>query len=49
MIEGLQGVEVVADDLVVVGFGDTMEVASRGRDQNLDAVLQHCKESSSSS
>ena len=44
VIEGLQGVEVVADDLVVVGFGDTMEVASRDHDQNLDAVLQRCKE-----
>ena len=44
VIEGLQGVEAVADDLVVVGFGDTMEVASRDHDQNLDAVLQRCKE-----
>ena len=44
MIEGLQGVEVVVDDLVLVGFGDTMEVASRGHDQNLDAVLQRYKE-----
>ena len=44
VIEGLQGIEVVADDLVVVGFGDTMEVASRDHDQNLDAVLQRCKE-----
>ena len=42
--EGLQGVKVVADDLVVVRFGDTMKVASRDHDQNLDAVLQRCKE-----
>ena len=40
-VEGLRGVEVVADDLVVVGFGDTDEEAA---DQNLDTILQCCKE-----
>ena len=43
-VEGLRGVEVVPDDLVVVGFGDTDEEAARDHDQNLDAILQHCKE-----
>ena len=43
-VEGLRDVEVVADDPVVVGFGDTDEEAARDHDQNLDAILQHCKE-----
>jgi len=28
LIEGLEGIEVVADDFVVIGFGDTMEEAA---------------------
>ena len=44
LIEGLQGVEVVADDFVVVGRGDTTEDASRDHDQNLSALLQRCAE-----
>ena len=32
MIEGLQGVEVVADDFVVVGFGNTQEEATQDHD-----------------
>ena len=35
VIEGLRGVEVVADDFVVVGFGDTQEAATRDPDCNL--------------
>ena len=31
LVEGLSGVEVIADDFVVVGFGDSMEDASVGR------------------
>ena len=42
LIEGLQGVEVVADDFVVVGFGDTLDEAVKDHDQNLDAVLRRC-------
>ena len=42
LIEGLQGVEVVADDFVVIGFGDTLEEAVKDHDQNLDAVLRRC-------
>ncbi len=34
--------EVVADDIVVVGCGDTEEEASHDHDRNLDAVLQRC-------
>ena len=42
LIEGLQGVEVVVDDFVVVGFGDTLEDAVRDHDHNLEAFLQRC-------
>ena len=44
MIEGLQGVEVVADDFVTVGFGETLEVATHNHDQNIRAFLQRCVE-----
>ena len=42
LIEGLQGVEVVADDFVVIGFGDTLEEAVKDHDQNLEAFLRRC-------
>ena len=44
LIEGLQGVEVVADDFVVFGRGDKNEDASRDRDKNLMALLLRCAE-----
>ena len=44
VIKGLQGVEVVADNSVVVGFGNTMEKATQNHDRNLDAFLQRCLE-----
>ena len=44
LIEGLHGVEVVANDFVEVGFGDTEEKASVDHDQNVDAFLQQCEE-----
>ena len=44
MIEGLRGVEVVADDFVTVGFGDTVEAAIHNHDQNLRVFLQRCAE-----
>ena len=44
VVEGLEGVEVVADDIVVVGFGDTQEEATLDHDTNLDAVLKRCME-----
>ena len=43
VIEGLHGVEVVADDFVVVGFGDTEQTANMDHDKNLDAFLQRCE------
>ena len=44
LIEGLQGVEVVADDFVVVGLGETKESAVRNHDDNLRGGLQRCEE-----
>ena len=44
VVEGLTGVEVVADDIVVVGLGESNEEATREHDRNLDAVLQRCVE-----
>ena len=32
LIEGLQGVEVIADDFVVIGFGDTAKEAAANHD-----------------
>lgn len=44
VIEGLQGIEVVADDFVAVGFGETLEQATCNHDDHLEAFLQHCGE-----
>ena len=44
LIEGLQGVEVVADDFVTVGFGETVNAATHSHDRNLTAFLQRCAE-----
>jgi len=43
-IEGLQGVEVITDDFLVCGFGDTVDEAVKDHDQNLTAFLQRCRE-----
>ena len=40
LVEGLSGVEVIADDFVVVGFEDSMEDAIQNHDQNLCTFLQ---------
>lgn len=45
LIEGLSGVEVVADDFVVAGLGDTLEEAFHDRNKNLVAFLQWCSAS----
>ena len=44
VIEGLKGIEVIADDFIVVGFGRTEEQAIADHDQNLMAFLERCKE-----
>ena len=43
LIEGLQGVEVIADDCVVVGFGHTHLEAVHDHGQSLMAFLQRCE------
>ena len=43
-IEGLYGVEVIADDFVVVGFGNTPEEWHADHDRNVCAFLQRCRE-----
>ena len=44
LVEGLSGIEVIADSLVVVGFGDSMEDAIQNHDQNLCRFLQRCEQ-----
>ena len=44
VIEGLRGIEVVANDFIVVGDGDTEEQAIEDHDTNLEAFLKHCTE-----
>ena len=44
LIEGLKGIEVVADDFIVVGYVDTMEEANRNHDNTLMAFLERCRE-----
>ena len=44
IVEELTGVEVVADDFLVVEFGDDMEQATRNHDENLLAFLRKCEE-----
>ena len=44
VIKGLQGIEVVADDFVAVGFGETLEQANRNHDDHLEVFLQRCDE-----
>ena len=44
VIEGLHGVEVIADDFLVVGFGDTEEQSTEDHDTNLEAFLERCIE-----
>ena len=42
-IEGLRGVEVIADDFLVCGFGDTVADAVPDHDRNLTAFLERCR------
>ena len=45
LIEGFTGVEVVADDFVVIGFGDTGKEAGADHDKNLAELLSKCEQS----
>ena len=44
MVEGLHGVEVVADDFAVAGYGDTTEKAIVNHNNNLHCFLKWCQE-----
>ena len=39
-LQGLPGVEVIADDILVFGSGATEEEGQRNHDANLDRLLQ---------
>ena len=43
LIEGLQGVEVIADDCIVVGCGDNEEQATKKYDTNMESFMKNCK------
>ena len=40
LIEGLNGVEIIADGFVVVGYGGSLQAASKDHDKSLSAFLQ---------
>ena len=42
-IEGLRGIQVIADDSLVCGFEDTVAQAIKDHDQNLTAFPQRCR------
>ena len=44
LIEGLQGIEVVADDFAVVGYGNTVDEANVDHDKRLHSFMQRCEE-----
>ena len=44
VMEGLSGIEVVADDFVAVGSGESHEQAIRDHDEHLEAFIQRCVE-----
>ena len=44
LIEGLTGIVVIADDFVVVGYGDSLDEAVKDHDRNLVAFFQRCDE-----
>ena len=43
-IEGLQGVEVIADDFIIAGFDDTKEEAYKSLEQNEHSFSTRCRE-----
>ena len=44
LIEGLDGVEVIMDDFLAIGFGDTGEEAMANHDKNLIGLLERARE-----
>uniref|UniRef100_A0A3B3SK60 ribonuclease H n=1 Tax=Paramormyrops kingsleyae TaxID=1676925 RepID=A0A3B3SK60_9TELE len=43
-LEGLHGIYIIADDILITGEGDTMCLAHRDHDSKLTAFLQRCRE-----
>ena len=44
LIEDLHGVEVIANDFMVVGFGDNEKQATKSHDTNLESFMKRCEE-----
>ena len=44
VLEGLPGIHVIADDILITGQGETQEEALRDHDKNLVALLQRARE-----
>lgn len=44
LLAGLRGVEPIADDILVVGCGNTDDEAERDHDVNLQALMERCRE-----
>ena len=44
IVEGLQGVKVIADDFIIAGFGDTTEEAYKSLEQNERSFFTRCRE-----
>ena len=42
-LSGLNGVYCIADDFLVTGSGDTVEIAQQDHDKNLIALLERCR------
>ncbi|XP_064638291.1 uncharacterized protein LOC135494308 [Lineus longissimus] len=44
VINGAKGVELIADDMLITGEGDTIEDAIKDHDQNIISLLERCRE-----
>ena len=42
VLEGLEGMQVIADDILVCDFGDTVEHPNKNHDEHLRCLLQRC-------
>ena len=42
-LEGLSGIAIVADDILVLGSGDSQEEAIMDHDKNLQQLLERCR------
>ena len=44
VIDGLEGVDAIADDILITGVGDTLEEAIKDHDKNMISFLERCRE-----